>query len=43
MPKMALTVGVQVVLGAHEVVTMITGPHKTLALQKCIEGGANHI
>ncbi|KAI7509221.1 ABC1-domain-containing protein [Hortaea werneckii] len=42
-PKMALTVGVQTVLEAREVVTIITGPHKALALQKCIEGGVNHM
>ncbi|KAI7158513.1 glucosamine-6-phosphate isomerase [Hortaea werneckii] len=42
-PKMALTVGVQTVLEAREVVTIITGPHKALALQKCIENGVNHM
>jgi glucosamine-6-phosphate deaminase len=42
-PKMALTVGVQTVLEAREVVIIITGPHKALALQKCIEGGVNHM
>ncbi|KAF2191098.1 glucosamine-6-phosphate isomerase [Zopfia rhizophila CBS 207.26] len=42
-PRMALTVGVQTVLDAREVVIIITGPHKALALQKCIEGGANHM
>ncbi|KAK4619743.1 Glucosamine-6-phosphate isomerase [Fulvia fulva] len=42
-PKMALTVGVQTVLDAREVVIIITGAHKSLALQKCIEGGVNHM
>jgi len=40
---MALTVGVQTVLDAREVVIVVTGPHKALALQKCIEGGVNHM
>jgi len=42
-PKMALTVGVQTVMDAREVVIIITGAHKALALQKCIEGGVNHM
>jgi glucosamine-6-phosphate deaminase len=42
-PKMALTVGVQTILEAREVVIIITGAHKSLALQKCIEGGLNHM
>ncbi|KAK3067793.1 Glucosamine-6-phosphate isomerase (Glucosamine-6-phosphate deaminase) (GNPDA) (GlcN6P deaminase) [Teratosphaeriaceae sp. CCFEE 6253] len=42
-PKMALTVGVQTVLDAREVVIVVTGAHKALALQRCIEGGVNHM
>ena len=42
-PRMALTVGVQTVLDAREVVVIITGAHKALALQKCVEGGVNHM
>lgn len=42
-PKMALTVGVQTVLDAREVAIIITGAHKAIALQKCIEGGINHM
>lgn len=42
-PRMALTVGVQTVLDAREVVIIITGAHKALALQKCIESGVNHM
>jgi len=42
-PRMALTVGIQTVLDAREVVIIITGAHKALALQRCIEGGVNHM
>ncbi|KAF2672966.1 hypothetical protein BT63DRAFT_431397 [Microthyrium microscopicum] len=42
-PRMALTVGVATVLAAKEVVIIITGAHKALALQKCIEGPVNHM
>ncbi|KAI1429787.1 glucosamine-6-phosphate deaminase [Xylaria sp. FL1777] len=42
-PKMALTVGVQTVLEAREVVIIILGARKSLALQKCIEQGVNHM
>lgn len=42
-PKMALTVGVQTVMDAREVVIIITGAHKALALQRTIEGGVNHM
>lgn len=42
-PKMALTVGVQTVLEAREVVIIIIGARKALALQKCIEAGVNHM
>lgn len=42
-PKMALTVGIQTVLEAREVVIIITGAHKALALKKCIEEGVNHM
>ncbi|KAK7192673.1 glucosamine-6-phosphate isomerase [Paraphaeosphaeria sporulosa] len=42
-PRMALTVGVRTVLDAREVVIIITGAHKALALQKCIEEGINHM
>jgi glucosamine-6-phosphate deaminase len=42
-PKMALTVGVQTILDAREVVIIITGAHKASALQRCIEGGVNHM
>ncbi|KAF2156324.1 hypothetical protein K461DRAFT_252339 [Myriangium duriaei CBS 260.36] len=42
-PKMALTVGIQTILDAREVIIIITGAHKALALQKCIEEGVNHM
>ncbi|KAL9107712.1 MAG: hypothetical protein Q9227_007427 [Pyrenula ochraceoflavens] len=42
-PKQAMTVGVQTVLDSREVVIIVTGPHKALAVQRCIEGGVNHM
>lgn len=42
-PRMALTVGVQTILEAREVVVIILGARKALALQKCVEQGVNHM
>ncbi|KXN73583.1 glucosamine-6-phosphate deaminase 1 [Conidiobolus coronatus NRRL 28638] len=42
-PKLALTVGVGTVMDAREVVVIITGAHKSIALAKCIEEGLNHM
>ncbi|RDA82994.1 hypothetical protein CP532_2427 [Ophiocordyceps camponoti-leonardi (nom. inval.)] len=42
-PRMALTVGVQTVLEAREVVVIILGQRKSLALQRCVEQGINHM
>ncbi|KAI8376469.1 glucosamine-6-phosphate isomerase 1 [Radiomyces spectabilis] len=42
-PKLALTVGVATVMDAREVVIIITGAHKAIALAKCIEEGVNHM
>lgn len=42
-PKMALTVGVQTILDAREVVTIVLGAKKAMALQRCVEGGVNHM
>ncbi|KIM86408.1 hypothetical protein PILCRDRAFT_816361 [Piloderma croceum F 1598] len=42
-PKMALTVGVATVLDSKEVVVVVTGLQKSLALSKAIEGGVNHL
>jgi len=42
-PHMALTVGVQTVLDAREVVVVVTGQRKALAIAKAIEEGINHL
>ena len=42
-PKTALTVGVKTVLDAEEVVIIVSGHSKALALAKCVEEGVNHI
>ena len=42
-PKMALTVGVQTVLDAREVVVVVLGARKASALQHCVEDGVNHM
>ena len=42
-PRMALTVGVQTVLDSREVVIVVTGQRKALALSKSIEEGVNHL
>ncbi|KAJ2325105.1 Glucosamine-6-phosphate isomerase (Glucosamine-6-phosphate deaminase) (GNPDA) (GlcN6P deaminase) [Coemansia sp. RSA 2673] len=42
-PKLALTVGVGTVMDAREVVVIITGANKAIALAKCIEEGVNHM
>ncbi|OCT50196.1 Glucosamine-6-phosphate isomerase [Cladophialophora carrionii] len=42
-PIRALTVGVQTVMDAREVVIIATGIHKSVALQRCIESGVSHI
>ncbi|KAJ6576861.1 hypothetical protein B0H10DRAFT_2236178 [Mycena sp. CBHHK59/15] len=42
-PRMALTVGVATVLDAREVVVVVTGQRKSLALSKAIEEGVNHL
>ena len=40
---MALTVGVGTVLDSREVVVIVTGQRKALALSKAIEEGVNHL
>ncbi|KAG8914494.1 Glucosamine-6-phosphate isomerase (Glucosamine-6-phosphate deaminase) (GNPDA) (GlcN6P deaminase) [Tulasnella sp. 418] len=40
---MALTVGVQTVLDSREVVVVVTGLRKALALSKSVEEGINHL
>lgn len=42
-PKTALTVGVKTVLDAEEVLIIVSGHAKALALAKCVEEGVNHI
>ncbi|KAK2170238.1 hypothetical protein NP493_1156g00008 [Ridgeia piscesae] len=42
-PHQALTVGVATVMDAREVMIIITGVHKSLALHKAIEEGINHM
>lgn len=42
-PKRALTVGVATVMDSREVVMLITGAHKALALSKCVEEGVSHM
>lgn len=40
---MALTVGVATILDAREVVTIVTGAHKALALKRAVEDGVSHM
>ncbi|RAL07469.1 putative glucosamine-6-phosphate deaminase [Aspergillus homomorphus CBS 101889] len=42
-PRHALTVGIQTIMEAREVVIVATGAHKALALEKGLEGGVNHM
>ncbi|MDP0371999.1 glucosamine-6-phosphate deaminase [Glaesserella parasuis] len=42
-PKFALTVGVGTFMDAEEVLILVTGYNKALALQACVEGAVNHL
>ncbi|GAB4371342.1 MAG: glucosamine-6-phosphate deaminase [Elainellaceae cyanobacterium] len=42
-PKFALTVGVGTIMDAREVMILVKGYHKALALAQAIEGGVNHM
>ncbi|MDG6882286.1 Glucosamine-6-phosphate deaminase [Phocoenobacter uteri] len=42
-PKFALTIGVGTLLDAEEVLLLVTGYNKALALQACVEGAINHL
>jgi len=42
-PKLALTIGVGTLLDAKEVLIIVTGYNKALALQAAIEGSVNHL
>ncbi|KAK4048413.1 Glucosamine-6-phosphate isomerase (Glucosamine-6-phosphate deaminase) (GNPDA) (GlcN6P deaminase) [Microbotryomycetes sp. JL201] len=41
-PRMALTVGIATVMDAREVILVVTGQNKAMALAQCIENGVNH-
>ena len=43
LPKIVLTVGIATIMDAKEIVLMITGINKAMALYKCIEEGINHM
>ena len=40
-PKMALTVGVATIMAAREVLVIVTGRHKAMALSQMVEGGVS--
>jgi glucosamine-6-phosphate deaminase len=42
-PKSAITVGIDTLLKAKEVLIIITGEKKSLALQQCMEGAVSHL
>lgn len=42
-PKYALTIGVATLLDAEEILLLVTGHNKALALQACVEGPVNHL
>ena len=42
-PKMALTVGVGTIMDSHEVLIMVNGHNKALAVQQAVEGSVNHM
>lgn len=42
-PRTALTVGIQTIMDSREVVIIVTGAHKAMALQKGLERGVNHM
>jgi glucosamine-6-phosphate deaminase len=42
-PKLALTVGVGTIMDAREVMILVKGYHKAIALCHAIEGGVNHM
>ncbi len=42
-PKYALTIGVETLLDAEEILLLVTGYNKALALQACVEGAINHL
>jgi glucosamine-6-phosphate deaminase len=42
-PKLALTIGVGTLLDADEILILVTGNTKALALQAAVEGSLNHL
>ncbi|WP_445398087.1 glucosamine-6-phosphate deaminase [Zobellella sp. An-6] len=42
-PRLALTVGVGTLLDAEEIMILVTGHNKALALQAAVEGSVNHL
>jgi len=42
-PKLALTIGVATLLDASEILILVTGKNKALALEAAIEGSVNHL
>ena len=42
-PRLALTVGVGTVLEAREVVAIVLGRSKAVAMQRCVEGAVSHM
>ena len=42
-PRFALTVGVGTIMDAHEIMILVQGYHKAIALSQAIEGGVNHM
>ncbi|GKX60537.1 glucosamine-6-phosphate deaminase [Leminorella grimontii] len=42
-PKYALTIGVGTLLDSEEVMILVTGPNKALALEAAVEGCVNHL
>ncbi|HEY7864725.1 MAG TPA: glucosamine-6-phosphate deaminase [Psychromonas sp.] len=42
-PKLALTIGVGTLLEAAEILILVTGHHKALALEAAVQGNVNHL
>ncbi len=42
-PKLALTIGVGTLLDAHEILILVTGNNKALAVEAAVEGSVNHL
>ncbi|MFT6987796.1 MAG: glucosamine-6-phosphate deaminase [Psychromonas sp.] len=42
-PKLALTIGIGTLLEAAEILILVTGQHKALALEAAVQGNVNHL